>query len=46
MKGSDITKTIPQTDFTLIRLFESGDRRMLDMNPHVKGEGIWAQLRN
>ena len=46
MKTSQITKAIPQKDFTLILLFESGDLRILDMNPCISGEGSWGQLRD
>jgi len=46
MKTSHITKVIPQKDFTLILLFQSGDLRILDMKPLIKGEGIWGQLRD
>ncbi len=44
MKTGHITKAIPQKDFTLILLFESGDLRILDMNPCISGEGAWGQL--
>jgi len=43
---SHITKAIPQKDFTLILLFESGELRILDMKPCIGGEGVWAQLRD
>ena len=46
MKTSHITKVIPQKDFTLILLFESGELRILDMKPCIKGKGIWARLRD
>lgn len=46
MKTSHITKAIPLKDFTLILLFESGDLRILDMNPFINGEGIWGQLKD
>jgi hypothetical protein len=46
VKTSYITKAIPQKDFTLILLFESGDLRILDMNPFINGEGIWGQLKD
>jgi hypothetical protein len=44
MKMNHITKVIPQEDFTLILLFESGELRMLDMNPHIEGESVWERL--
>ncbi len=46
VKTSHITKVILQKDFTLILLFESGELRILDMKPCIKGEGIWAKLRD
>jgi hypothetical protein len=46
MKTSHITKVIPQRDFTLIVLFQSGELRILDMKPCINGEGIWGQLRD
>lgn len=46
MKMSHIAKVIPQEDFTLILLFESGELRILDMTPFISGEGIWGQLRD
>lgn len=46
MKTSHITKAIPQKDFTLILLFESGDLRILDMKRHIQGKGTWARLRD
>lgn len=46
MKTSYITKAIPQKDFTLILLFESGDLRILDMKPCINSEGTWGQLRD
>jgi len=46
MKTSHTAKVIPQKDFTLILLFESGDLRILDMKPFIEGEGIWGQLRD
>jgi hypothetical protein len=46
MKTSHITKAIPQKDFTLILLFESGDLRILDMKPFINGQDTWGQLRD
>jgi hypothetical protein len=46
VKTSHITKAIPQEDFTLILLFESGVLRILDMKSHIQGEGIWGKLRD
>jgi hypothetical protein len=46
MRTSYITKVIPQKDFTLILLFESGDLRVLDMKPCINSEGIWEQLKD
>jgi hypothetical protein len=46
MKMSRISKVIPQEDFTLILLFQSGELRMLDMKPCINGEGVWGALRD
>jgi hypothetical protein len=46
MKTSHITKVIPQKDFTLILLFQSGELRILDMKPCINGEGVWERLRD
>jgi hypothetical protein len=46
MKARRITKVIPLEDFTLILLFDSGELRLLDMNPYIQGEGIWGRLKD
>jgi len=46
MKTRRITRVIPLEDFTLILLFDSGELRLLDMNPYIQGEGIWGKLRD
>lgn len=46
MKVSHIAKVIPQKDFTLILLFQSGDLRILDMNRCINSEGTWGQLQD
>ncbi len=46
MKTHYITKVIPQKDFTLILLFESGDLRILDIKPSIQGGAIWGRLRD
>lgn len=46
MKTRRITRVIPLEDFTLILLFDSGDLRLLDMNPYIDGTGIWSQLKD
>jgi hypothetical protein len=46
MKARRIAKVIPLEDFTLVLLFDSGELRMLDMNPYIHGEGIWGQLKD
>jgi hypothetical protein len=46
MKTRQIAKVIPQEDFTLILLFDSGELRILDMNPCINGGGIWGQLKD
>jgi hypothetical protein len=46
MTARRITKVIPLEDFTLILLFDSGELRILDMNPYIHGGGIWGQLKD
>ncbi len=46
MKSRFITKAIPQKDFTLILLFQSGELRILDMKPFIRGESAWGILRD
>jgi len=46
MKTRCITKVVPLEDFTLILLFDSGELRLLDMNPYIQGGGIWGQLKD
>jgi hypothetical protein len=45
MNTKRIISAIPQKDFTLILLFDSGELRKLDMNPYIQG-GIWGQLKD
>ncbi|MFH1118079.1 MAG: DUF2442 domain-containing protein [Pseudomonadota bacterium] len=41
-----IAKVIPGENFTLVLLFESGEVRLVDMKPVIRGEGVWSELRD
>jgi hypothetical protein len=43
---SHIAQATPLPDYTILLFFESGQIRLLDMNPYIEKGGVWAEIGN